>query len=117
MFDVVLQSSDAAAANPSKSVEEQAQKAIGKVLEEATYKKKTGTGLEIYEKEGGMDAAQDNFDSMPLSNKKVYDEGTQVGQLPNGQKVNVRSQSTDGRPTLEIQTQNGKPIIKIRYKE
>ena len=33
----------------------------------------------------------------------AYPNGTKVGKLPDGRKVNVRTKSSDGCPTLEIQ--------------
>ena len=38
-----------------------------------------------------------------------------TGELHDGRKVNVRDQSSDGRPTLEVQ--EGKNQIKVRYGE
>lgn len=41
--------------------------------------------------------------------------GGKVGTLPDGRTVNVRTKSSDGRPTLEIY--DGKNSTKIRYED
>jgi 6-phosphogluconolactonase (cycloisomerase 2 family) len=67
-------------------------------------------------KNGGYDQAQLDFQSLNPQNIKVDPKnGTIYGTLTNGDKVNVRSYSTDaGKPTLEIQHNNGQ-VTKIRY--
>ncbi|MEQ4510344.1 MAG: hemagglutinin repeat-containing protein [Dickeya sp.] len=68
----------------------------------------------IYDRTGGSSAANKEFDA--LSPAEVKDiPGGRVGKLPDGRTVVVRDRSTDGRPTLEIQS--GKNRIKFRYDE
>ena len=64
-------------------------------------------------KPGGMDAANGDFDGMKPLDVKPIGQGGRTGVLPDGRRVNVRPNSTDGRPTLEIQ--DGKNRDKIRY--
>jgi hypothetical protein len=66
-------------------------------------------------KPGGLDAANDDFDGMKPLDVKPIGQGGRTGVLPDGRKVNVRPNSTDGRPTLEIQ--DGKSRDKIRYEQ
>lgn len=68
----------------------------------------------LFERTGGVDAANKKFDSLnPTEIKEI--KGGQVGKLPDGRNVIVREESSDGRPTLEIQS--GKNRIKFRYDE
>lgn len=68
----------------------------------------------LFERTGGMDAANKEFDSLnPTEIKEI--KGGRVGKLPDGRNVIVREESSDGRPTLEIQS--GKNRIKFRYDE
>jgi len=68
----------------------------------------------LFERMGGSDAANKEFDS--LSPTEIKDiPGGRVGKLPDGRTVVVRERSTDGRPTLEIQS--GKNRVKFRYDE
>lgn len=66
----------------------------------------------IYEGTGGNNGAKKDFNKLEPKNKKTYPNGTVVGELPDGTKVNLRKHSSDGRTTIEIQ---GKWKIKIRY--
>lgn len=66
------------------------------------------------EKTGGYDAAVKDFYSLPVSNVKTAPNGTIIGTLPDGKIVNVRPNSSQGSPTLEIRTSNNK-AVKIRY--
>lgn len=68
----------------------------------------------LFERTGGSNAANKEFDA--LSPTEIKDiPGGRVGKLPDGRTVIVRERSTDGRPTLEIQS--GKNRIKFRYDE
>jgi hypothetical protein len=66
-----------------------------------------------WEKPGGMPEAEKDFNDLNPSDVKNYPNGVKVGTLGDGSSVIVRPQSTDGRPTLEIQ--NGKKKTKVRY--
>ena len=66
-----------------------------------------------YERTGGMDAANADFDSLGLSDVTTAPNGTRIGRLPDGRTVNVRGQSTAGTPTLEIQGTSS--TLKFRY--
>ncbi|MDP1826196.1 MAG: DUF6531 domain-containing protein [Archangium sp.] len=66
-----------------------------------------------YEKEGGMNEANDDFDSLQPSDVKPIRDGGRVGTLKNGDVANVRPTSSDGRPTLEVKHKTRQ--TKIRY--
>lgn len=68
----------------------------------------------LFERTGGSNAANKEFDALSPSDIKDIPSG-RVGKLPDGRTVIVRERSTDGRPTLEIQS--GKNRIKFRYDE
>nr|WP_283163559.1 VENN motif pre-toxin domain-containing protein [Brenneria tiliae] len=68
----------------------------------------------LFERSGGSDAANKEFNALSPSDIKDI-PGGRVGKLPDGRTVIVRERSTDGRPTLEIQS--GKNRIKFRYDE
>lgn len=68
----------------------------------------------LFERTGGSNAANKEFDALSPSEIKDI-PGGRVGKLPDGRTVIVRERSTDGRPTLEIQS--GKNRIKFRYDE
>ncbi|MCE0829014.1 hypothetical protein LVQ78_23810 [Buttiauxella sp. A2-C2_NF] len=68
----------------------------------------------LFERMGGSNAANKEFDALSPSDVKDIPSG-RVGKLPDGRTVIVRERSTDGRPTLEIQS--GKNRIKFRYDE
>lgn len=66
-----------------------------------------------WEKPGGMPEADRDFDNLRPSDVRDLPNGGRVGQLPDGRTIIVRPDSSDGRPTLEIQ--NGKNKEKVRY--
>ncbi|MDM2934053.1 hemagglutinin repeat-containing protein [Citrobacter sp. Cu233] len=68
----------------------------------------------LFERTGGSNAANKEFDALSPTEVKDIPSG-RVGKLPDGRTVIVRERSTDGRPTLEIQS--GKNRIKFRYDE
>ncbi|EOW6772245.1 hemagglutinin repeat-containing protein [Cronobacter muytjensii] len=68
----------------------------------------------LFNRTGGMNSANNEFDALSPSEIKSI-PGGRVGKLADGRTVIVRERSTDGRPTLEIQS--GKNRIKFRYDE
>jgi hypothetical protein len=69
----------------------------------------------IKEEPGDINTAENEFLNLNPANIKTDPKnGTIYGDLPDGGTANVRPQSTDGRPTLEIQHPNG-DTTKIRY--
>ncbi|MDB5801456.1 MAG: repeat-associated core protein [Rhodocyclales bacterium] len=66
-----------------------------------------------WDKPGGMSDADKDFDSKGPRDIVPLPDGGRRGTLPDGRPINVRPNSTDGRPTLEIQ--DGKNKIKVRY--
>jgi len=68
----------------------------------------------LFERSGGSNT--DNKEYYVLSHTEIKDiPGGRFGKLQDGRTVIVRERSTDGRPTLEIQS--GKNRIKFRYDE
>ncbi|WP_167347153.1 VENN motif pre-toxin domain-containing protein, partial [Type-E symbiont of Plautia stali] len=68
----------------------------------------------LFERSGGNDAANREFNSLNPTDVRDI-PGGRVGKLSDGRNVIVRENSSDGRPTLEIQS--GKNRIKFRYGE
>ncbi|WLE60404.1 hemagglutinin repeat-containing protein [Burkholderia plantarii] len=66
-----------------------------------------------WEKSGGMNEANRDFDYLNPEYVEVRDDGGRIGKLGDGRIVIVRPKSSDGRPTLEIQ--DGKRREKVRY--
>jgi len=90
------------------------------VLDGAEPGDKTKGRTTNWDKPGGMDQANNDFDKLvPSGAKPIDDSGDgdngRKGVMEDGRKVNVRPNSSDGRPTLEIQ--NGKNKTKVRYND
>lgn len=91
-------------------------------MEGASDGEKTKGRTKNHDKPGGMDQANDDFDSAvdPDSVEPITDAKGGEGRRGNvndgsGRSINVRPNSSDGRPTVEVQ--DGKNRIKIRYDE
>jgi hypothetical protein len=72
----------------------------------------------LWEKGGGWDQANDDFDDKvdPETVKDIetaYGSG-RTGKLPDGRKITVRPGSSDGRPTIEVRKPNGRGH-EVRY--
>ncbi|SFN01061.1 SpvB/TcaC N-terminal domain-containing protein [Dokdonella immobilis] len=66
-----------------------------------------------WEAPGGMTEADRDFDGKQPTGVRTLPNGGRVGKLPDGSTIVVRPNSSDGRPTLEIQ--HGKTSDKVRY--
>lgn len=87
-------------------------KTVDDILDGATAGRATKGRSSIYDKVGDYNDALDDFNSLNPKNVKDIDIG-KVGTLDDGRTVIVRTKSSDGRITLEIQ--KGKNKTKIRY--
>ncbi|MEA9414155.1 DUF6443 domain-containing protein [Flavobacterium sp. PL02] len=87
---------------------------IDDLVDASTPGDKTKGKSTIFEKKGGIEEANNDFDSLNPSNIREVN-GIRIGTLPDGSTVNVREKSKDGRPTLEIL--KGKKMTKFRYDE
>jgi hypothetical protein len=79
----------------------------------ATPGRETKGRSTLWESSGGSAAADKDFDSMNPHGVRELEDGTRIGSLDDGRTIVVRPDSSDGRPTLEIQ--DGKNKTKIRY--
>lgn len=97
----------------AQAKKKESEQRIKDVLKGKKKDRTTSGNTNIYEGQGGLDAAEKDFNK--LNEGRTVKRGeTTVGQLPDGTKINVRSQSSDSRVTLEIQGK-GQFKIKIRY--
>jgi RHS repeat-associated protein len=71
----------------------------------------------IWDKGGGLDTANEDFDNAEPTEVFAPKPGIRVGKLPNGDRIIVRPNSSDGRPTVEIQNPNGRKTDEIRYND
>lgn len=91
----------------------ESERRVKDVLKGKSKERTTKGKTDIYNGKGGKAQADRDFNKLNKGKVEKKSNGTKVGQLPDGTKINVRSNSTDGRPTLKIQY---KRPIKIRYR-
>lgn len=113
-IDVIVSLFDQLASDAEAEAEEETERRIDDVLDDKTKDHETMGSTHIYDGEGGYEAAEEDFNKLNEGEVTEYSNGTKVGHLPDGTTINVRPQSSDGRPTLEIQG-SGQYKIKIRY--
>ena len=87
-------------------------KTIEDLKNESTPGRQTKGRTDQYDKPGGVDEANNDFDALQPEDVKDI-PGGRTGTIDKTKKVNVRESSTDGRPTLEVQ--DGKNKTKFRY--
>ena len=87
-------------------------KQLEDILADAKPGERTMGRTKQFEKPGGYQEALKDFESLKPSDIKEISTGKR-GTLPDGRPINVRFDSSDRRPTLEIQ--NRRSQIKIRY--
>ncbi len=91
---------------------------VKELEEEANVEQKTKGKTRHGEKDGGMDQADKDFDSLNPENVKPIQTTKgpgRTGTLPDGRSVTVRPGSSDGRPTLEIRNPGNGRGTEIRY--
>jgi len=88
-------------------------KTVDEVLKDAKPGKVSSSRQ--FDKKGGLNQANKDFDALIEGPAKNYPGGTRVGNLPDGKgTVIVRPTSSAKKPTVEIQPPTGK-TVKIRY--
>lgn len=83
------------------------------LIKEAQPGRETAGKTKQFEKPGNYKDALKDFESLKPNNVQDIPTGKR-GTLPDGRPVNVQNNSSDKRPTLEIQNPN-KNFLKIRY--
>ena len=97
-----------------------ANNSVDKILEKA-IPRPPKRRAEQYDKTGGYDQAEKDFNSLDLEEGSVKDRTGErgkikTGRLRDGREVNVREGSMEGHPTLEIiNSKNSR--TKIRYSD
>lgn len=103
--------------NARRQASAYAGKMVDDVLKDAKHERTSGNGTEIYNKEGGLEQAEKDFDDLAVPGSSRDIAVGKVGRTADGKTINVRSKSSDGRPTLEIYNPgSGQSETKIRYK-
>ena len=100
------------------ATQEEQEKREKELEEEAGVEQKTKGKTKHGEKDGGMDQANEDFDSLKPDNVQTHNTPKgqlKTGTLKNGKDVKVRSFSSDGRPTLEIRNPSNGRGTEIRY--
>ena len=95
----------------------ESEKRVKDVLKDKKKDEEHSGNTKIYKGRGGYEQAKKDFDKLNAGKRTQYPNGTTVGELPDGTKINVRPGSSNisgNKPTLEIQGK-GQLKIKIRY--
>jgi len=89
-------------------------KTIEDLAKECKPGKETKGKSRQYEKDGGFEQAEQDFETLGPSNVRPIPTG-KAGTLPDGRTVNVRTESSFETPTLEVLNKKTGRKIKIRY--
>ncbi len=89
-------------------------KTIEEILKDCSTGEQTRGRSEQFEKEGGFEEAQKDFEKLGVLGVHDIPNGF-AGILSDGKKANVRTKSTAGFPTLEVYNPETRQSIKIRY--
>jgi hypothetical protein len=98
-----------------------AKKTVDDLIKEGESEGKTGTGIEVIKRQGGMEQANEDFDNLAVpgsirDNPNPNVPGGRIAKTPDGKTINVREKSSAGRPTLEVYNPNNKKTeVKFRY--
>jgi hypothetical protein len=101
---------------------EKIRKSVEDLLTGKEYDGETSTGTEQWNDTSGdgIDAADQDYDELGPETIKDLGDGRRIGRLPDGRKIVVRpksgSRAEPGPPTIDIQSPDGKDLIKIRYR-
>ena len=92
---------------------------LKEVFEGATAGRKTKGKTKLFEKDGGFDQANTDFDNLEVSDIKEIETSSgelgKTGRLEDGTRITVRPNSSDGRPTLEVRNPDSGRGKEIRY--
>lgn len=119
--DRQLNSEEADRPCPTCLSEEEQEERQEELEEQAGVSQETKGRTRHGERNGGLDQANEDFDSLGLDPEGIRDIETsygpgRVGEMENGNQVIVRPGSSDGRPTLQIRRPNGRQT-EIRYND
>lgn len=98
----------------SKKESKNKETTVDDLIQTSQEGRKTTGRAKQYERSGGSEAANREFDALSPTDIKEIPTG-RVGKLSDGSTVIVRTKSSDGRPTVEIQY--GNKQIKFRYED
>lgn len=79
-----------------------------------TPERRTKGNTNIESKQGNFDTANGDFDALSPGDVSDKGGGVRVGTLDDGRTIIVRPVSSDGSPTIEIQSGN-RTRVKVRY--
>lgn len=102
--------------DPDKDKGKKDNKLLEEIMQDAKRGEETKGKSKIFEKKGNYEDALKDFEKLDPSNiKDMNGKMGKIGDLPDGRKANVRLDSKDTRPTLEIFNPNNRSSIKFRY--
>ncbi|MCM1259107.1 MAG: hypothetical protein NC307_14825 [Roseburia sp.] len=117
LIAAMVQSGKGGESKEGVEVKENNSKTLDDILEDAEQGRTTKGKTTQYVKSGTYEQASEDFDALNPSNVKEIDTkfgSGKTGTLSDGRTITARPGSSEGCPTLEIRSSNGRGI-EIRY--